>query len=319
MLKSLFRKITTVKPGMSEGYTGEKARNEDPWEELYAAQANKEILQGRVKGVEKDTLVIDIGTIRGVITEDEIGEPRPKRLTAFVGAPLAFKIKRIDRANNEVQLSRKEALTEMSQFTMKELKRDCAKLIEIQEQLALLYPEDRNADIPDENLPKIRELTAQARKEGPVRTGTVRTVVEEGAYLDVGGVSVFLPRYEINWARVEDAREYLQPGESFDIKIIRVDFETMWMRASLKALLPDPWETAHTRYVKGGIYAGEVQGTTQNGNLRVELEPGVIVICKYLPINNLEPGTTVRVRIALINKEGRIMIGNIAGESRWIS
>lgn len=319
MLKSLFRKVTTVRPGMSEGYTGEKTVGEDPWEKLYAAQANKEILQGKVKGVEKDTLVIDFGIIKGIISEDEVGEPRPKRLTAFIGAPLAFKVKRIDRANNEVYLSRKEALTEMSQFTMKELKHDCELLLGIQEQLTALYPEDKDAEVPDDELVKIRELSALLRKVGPVRTGTVRTVVEEGAYMDVGGVSVFLPRYEINWNRIEDAREYLQPGESFDVKIIRVDFDTQWVRASLKALMPDPWDTASTRYVKEGIYAGEIRRTTKNGNLLIELEPGVMVICRRLPMDNPETGTTVRVRIGSINKDARMMFGNIAGESRWVS
>lgn len=319
MLKSLFRNVTKVLPGMSEGFTGEKAVSEDPWDDLYQSMEKKEILQGKVKGVEKDELLVDIGPIRGVIPHDEIGEPLPKRLTAFVGAPVAFKIKRIDRANEKVYLSRKEAISEMSRFTMRELKRDCGKLLDVQEQIEALLPEEEGAEVSEEDRVKIRELAVQARKVGPVYTGTVRVVVKEGAYMDIGGVPVFLPSYEISWGPVEDARELLRPGESFDVKIIRVDFDTHWMRASLKSLLPDPWEAISKRYVRDGIYAGIVTGNTKKGNLFVELEPGVTAVCPRLPLNNPSVGTAVRVRVGTVNKENRSIRGNIAGESRWVS
>ncbi len=320
MLKSLFRNVTKIAPGMSEGYTGEKAVSEDPWENIYQSMEKGEILQGKVRGVSPDgkDLYVDIGPITGVIPNEEIGEPQPKRLSVFVDGVVAFKIMRVDRPNKVAYLSRKEAITEMSRTTMRELKHDSEKLLEVLEQMDALKSKEEGAEIPEEDRAKLRELAAQARKIGPVRTGTVRAVMKDGAFLDIGGVPVYLPAHEITWGRVEDARELLRPGESFDVRIIRIDFETQWMRASLRALMPDPWENAAERYLKGGIYAGEVRRLTKNGNLIVELEPGVVAICQRLPLNNPSIGSTVRVKIGLVDKDKRYIRGFIAGESRWV-
>ena len=314
MLKGLFRNLRIVKKGQSEGYTEKKPQEITPWERLYDALKNKEILQGKIDGTKDGNLMIFLDGITGIIKNEEIGEPRPKRLAVFVGAPIAFKVKACDRASNTVYLSRKEALETMSEYTWKELKHDCAKLIEVQEELFPL--QERDDDISVEERKTIHELAAKARRVGPVRTGTVRTVVEDGAFLDIGGVSTFLPHFEISWGEIEDAREVLTPGETFDVKIIRVDFETGWMRASVKSLLPDPWESVSGKYEKGGIYRGEVK-RTRNNNLVVQIEPGIVAICPPLPIQELEPGAAVRVRIIFIDADTRYIRGVIAGENRW--
>lgn len=317
-LKSLFKNLRTVQKGQSEGFTGEKTlRIVTPWERLYEAMKNKEVLQGKVDGIKDGNLIIFLDGIKGIIKPDEIGEPRPKRLSVFVGAPVAFKVKACDRGSNEVYLSRKDAIETMSEYTWKELKRDCAKLLEIQEKLVKLQPKDKGKEVSLENRKTIRDLAVQARKAGPVRTGTVRSVVEDGAYLDIGGVSAYLPNYEISWDRVDDAREVLKPGESFEIKIIRVDFETGWMRGSVKSLLPNPWENVPDRYQKGGIYKGVVKRKARNGNLAVTLEPGVLAMCPPLTMQELEPGASVRVRISLVDPDKQYIRGMIAGENRW--
>lgn len=318
MLKSLFNNLRTVKKGQSEGFAGEKTlRVITPWERLYEAMKNKEVLQGKVDGIVAGNLIIFLDGIKGIITPDEIGEPRPKRLSVFVGAPIAFKVKACNRGNGEVYLSRKEAIETMSEYTWKELKRDCTKLLDIQDKLVALQPKEKGKEASTEDRKTIRDLAATARKVGPVRTGTVRSVVEDGAYLDIGGVSAYLPAYEISWDKVEDAREVLKPGESFDIRIIRVDFETGWMRGSVKSLMPSPWESVPQKYQKGGIFKGDVKRIAKNNNLVVQLEPGVLVMCPPLPMQNLEPGASVRVRIAVVDPDKQYMRGLIAGENRW--
>ncbi len=319
MLKSLFKNLRTVKKGQSEGFTGEKTLSlVTPWERLYGALKNKEVLQGKVDGIVGGNLIIFLDGIKGIIKPDEIGEPRPKRLSVFVGAPVAFKVKACDRGSNEVYLSRKEAIETMSEYTWKELKRSCAKLLEIQEKLVALQPKEKDKEVSLEDRKAIRDLAAKARKVGPVRTGTVRSVVEDGAYLDIGGVSAYLPAYEISWDKIEDARVALKPGESFNIRIIRVDFETGWMRGSVKSLMPNPWENVPEKYQKGGIFKGEVKRIIpKNNNLAVQLEPGVMAICPPLPMQNLEPGASVRVRISVVDTDKQYIRGMIAGENRW--
>lgn len=318
MIGGILKNLKTLKIGMSEGYTGEKTEHFDPWDRLYTALIKGEILQGKVDGAEDEHLVIFFESIKGIIPNEEIGEPRPKFLSVLVGAPVAYKVTNCDRAKNVVYLSRKAALTEMSQFTWKELRRDCERLLETQEKMEALRPREENKELSVEEKRKMAELNNEARKEGPTRTGTVRAVVEEGAYLDIGGVPAFLPTYEISWGKVLDARDVLHPGESYDIKIIRVDFGKGLVRASLRALQPNPWETVPQRYLKGGKYGGQVKWIARGGSLAVELEPGVVAFCKSIPMTDLKPGTSVRVHIARMDLEKRFIRGNIVGESRWV-
>jgi ribosomal protein S1 len=315
------RDITTY-TGMSEGFTGEKTTFlRDSWDDLYDALQMKTILQGKVSGVERDgdkeNLVVFIDNVKGIISEEEIGESRPKYLSALIGSRINFKIKRCDRINNAAYLSRKDALEEMSGATWQRLKKDPELLLEIQKQIDDL----RNGDeeITQETKRAIGELNSQARAVGPVRTATVRAVFKEGAYVDIGGVSVFLPAHEISWGKVEDAREIIKPGESFDIKVIRVDFDNTNVRASLKATIPDPWDTVEQRYAKGSIYSGTLVRTTASCSLVIEIEPGVVVICKRLPLQRLNEGAKVRVKIAYINPAKRFINGFLVGESRWVS
>lgn len=326
MLRSLFRNIKTLQKGMSEGFTGEKTEQMSAWDRLYAAMLNKEILQSKIDGVEDEKLIIFFDNIKGIIPADEIGGTRPKYLSVLVGAPVAFKVVRCERSKNEVYLSRKKAIEEMAEFTWEELKRDCDPLMDIEKKIQAAIPKPKGKKKEEkkvEHSPEVRkaiaELNDEARRTGPVRTGTVRTVVESGAYMDIGGVTAFLPKYEISWGRVDDARDTLKPGESFDVRVIKVNFETKQVRVSLKALLPDPWETVPTRYIKDGKYAGEVRRITSGGKVEVELEPSVVVVCPPLSLHALDTGTPVRVHISKLDAENRYILGTIVGESRWAS
>lgn len=328
MLKGLFRNIKTLSKGMSEGFTGEKTEQMNAWDRLYAAMVQKEILQSKIDGVEDDKLIIFFDDIKGVIPSDEIGGTRPKYLSVLVGAPVAFKVIRCDRAKNEAYLSRKKAIDEMASFTWEGLKRDCEPLMDIEKRIQAVIPkpkgkkkdkEEKKEDLSLEVRKAIAALNDEARKAGPVRTGTARTVIENGCYMDIGGVTAFLPKYEISWGKVEDARDVIRPGESFDVRVVKVNFETGQVRVSLRALLPDPWETVPVRYIKDGKYAGEVRRITSSGKVEVELEPSVVVVCPPLSLHNLEPGTPVRIHISKLDSESRYILGSIVGESRWAS
>lgn len=312
--------IDVVTRGMSEGFTGAKTSFvRDHWDDLYDALQTGAVLQGQVGGVEKDGLVVFIGNVKGVIPEEEVGEPRPKHLSALVGASVFFKVKHPDRSRNIVYLSRRDALAEMSEATWRELKGACARLVEIQEKLAAVRGDGESADekLSAEKRAELRRLASEAREAGPVRTATVRAVLRDGAYVDLGGVAAFLPGYEMSWKRVDDARDVVRPGQSFDVKIVRIDVENRWIRVSLKALLPDPWETVSQRYTEGGTYGGVFLRTSQKGNLVVELEPGINVTCGRLPLQRLKPGQGVRVKVLYIDPANRYIRGSIAGETRW--
>jgi len=311
--------LTTVQP---EGYTGAKERFSGVrWEEIYDAMRTGKVFQGRVVGVEKDpdldrkVLVVMHDGVKGYIAPDDIG-PKPKKLVGMVGTTVVYRIKHIARKKGIVYLDRAGVLEEMAQKAWEHLEEAEKLLAPYQEKIkeiekALAEAREKGADDEVSRLKKERnELYDHLRETGPRMTCSVRWVMEHGAYVDIGGIIALLPRLEVGHTYVEDVRDHIQPGTSFDVRVIWVDRENGIVRVSLRALLPDPWENIEARYQKKGIYYGVVKFIAPSGP-RVELEPGVLVITPHpaLPVSRVSPGDEVTVQVLEIRK--RSMIGRI--------
>lgn len=334
-----------AKSVLAEGYLGEKkVLAQDPWPELYDAMRLGLIMQGKVTGIEKNedsrNLVVFIGPIKGIISSEESGLQEGQVLQGLVGTTVAFKVKYCDRSKGIAYLSRKEALDEMSSRTWQELKNDAKELIKLSEKMKELYAklhpakpsetedesksavESKDVTEPRENgaspveemseeekkeiEQELSEIRAKMREVGPVRTCVVKYVTPYGAYVDIGGVTGYIPRNEISWGYVTDARDYLQQGDAFDAKLINIS--DSGVTASIKLLLPDPWETAGTKYSKGGIYTGKVVKELTRGML-IELEPGVTAFVPHLPFGNPYPGSEVLFKVGRIDLDKRRMSG----------
>lgn len=301
---------------LSEGYAGSKKQfeQEDRWEDLYIALRQKNILQGRVTGVEKndlgDCLVVSLGNVKGLIPPEDMGDV-PKKLPAMVGSTVAFRVKAVDRTKGTAYLDRQGALDNMATITWKELEEAAAELEPIHARIRELTEE--LADTNDEQkMQEIRiersRLWEEAKNKGPVRTCTVRWAVKEGAYADIGGVIAFIPIRELGYGTAEDARDVVSQGDSFDVKVYVVDKENGVVRASVRATLDNPYTAAKEKYVKGGVYLGKIVRITAKGYV-VELEPGVELIAPFMPFDRPEVGTEVTVSVGYIgnyNFGGRI-------------
>lgn len=294
---------------LSEGYAGSKKQfeQEDRWEDLYIALRQKSILQGRVTGVEKndlgDCLVVAMGNVKGLIPPEDMGDA-PKKLPAMVGSTVAFRVKAVDRSKGVAYLDRKGALEQMASITWKDLEEAAAELEPIHYRIRELNEELANTnDMEKERELKIERsrLWEEAKSRGPVRTCTVRWVVKEGAYADIGGVIAFIPIRELGYGNAEDARDVVSPGESFDVKVYYVDKENGVVRASVRAILGNPYENAKHKYVKGGVYLGKIVRVTAKGYV-VEVEPGVELIAPFLPFDRPEVGSEVTVSVGYIGK-----------------
>lgn len=342
-----------AKSVLAEGYLGEKkVLAQDPWPELYDAMRLGLIMQGKVTGIEKNedsrNLVVFMGPIKGIISQEESGLQEDQVLQGLVGTTVAFKVKHCDRSKGIAYLSRKEALDEMSSRTWQELKNDAKELIKLSEKMKKLYArlhpakpekavdnldaentdESESADGSDDIVKseenstehaeeiseeekmeieqELSEIRAKMREVGPVRTCVVKYVTPYGAYIDIGGVTGYIPRNEISWGYVTDARDYLQQGDALDVKLINIS--DSGVTASIKLLLPDPWGTVGTKYSKGGIYTGKVVKELTRGML-IELEPGVTAFVPHLPFGNPYPGSEVLFKAGRIDTEKRRMSG----------
>ena len=123
-----------------------------------------------------------------------------------------------------------------------------------------------------------RERAVEVRRSivpGAVLTGRVTSVLEFGAFVDLGaGVQGLLHVSEMGWSRVPDIMEVVRPGEEVTVKVLRVDEDTQRIALGLKQLTADPWSTVEARYEVGQVRTGRVTRLAQFGAF-VELEPGV--------------------------------------------
>ena len=111
-------------------------------------------------------------------------------------------------------------------------------------------------------------------KEGDIVTGTVRTLMPYGAFVDLGGIDGLLHISDISHTRVAKPEDVLTVGQELQLKILKIDPETKKISLGLKQLQPEPWATAPDRLPAGQRITGTVTRLTDFGAF-VEIEPGI--------------------------------------------
>jgi small subunit ribosomal protein S1 len=126
-----------------------------------------------------------------------------------------------------------------------------------------------------------RASAAAVRKSivaGAVLTGRVASVLDFGAFVDLGGgIQGLLHVSEMSWSRVAKPSDIVSPGDPITVKVLRVDDDaqkTQKISLGLKQLQDDPWTTAAATYEVGQVRTGRVTRVADFGAF-VELEPGI--------------------------------------------
>jgi small subunit ribosomal protein S1 len=110
---------------------------------------------------------------------------------------------------------------------------------------------------------------------GAVLKGRVASVVDYGAFVDLGGgIQGLLHVSDMSWSRLPSARAAVAVGDEITVKVLRVDDATGKISLGLKQLLDDPWSTAASRFEVGQVLTGRVTRVAEFGAF-VELEPGI--------------------------------------------
>ncbi len=145
--------------------------------------------------------------------------------------------------------------------------------------VAEVVPEERNlivsrrAVLERERQQKAEEFWATVA-EGQVKKGIVRSVKPFGVFVDLGGADGLIPVSEISWQRVNDPNELFKVGDTAEVLVNRVDFETRKISLSLKALTKSPWDDFSQRMKPGARVSGKITRIADFGAF-VELEPGI--------------------------------------------
>lgn len=138
----------------------------------------------------------------------------------------------------------------------------------------------------------LREEAAERAEEvrktivpGAVLSGTVRTIMPFGAFIDLGGVDGLLHVSEMSRRRVNDPKEFVSVGQQVTVKVLKIENEGKRVSLSMKDQERDPWDDAVERYQPGSLFTGTIARATDFGFF-VELEPGLdgLLHVSQLPI-----------------------------------
>lgn len=169
-----------------------------------------------------------------------------------------------------------------------------------------------------------REQVKSRLSEGIILKGTVVSIRDFGAFVDIDGVQGLVPYSELSWERDADIKQLLKPGQEVEVKIIKLDPEKDRITLSLKAAQPDPWENIAEKYQVGYRCIGRVSRLEEFGAF-VNLEPGIDGLLHISKLRKgkklkhareaLKEGEQVEVEIEKVSRgDRRISLSLVAAE-----
>ncbi len=145
-------------------------------------------------------------------------------------------------------------------------------------------------------------------------SGTVTSIRDFGAFVDIGGLEGLLPVSEVCWGHVEDLNEKLRVGQRLEVLVMKLDWENERFSFSLKGAQPDPWATASLAYPEGSLHKAKIARLANFGafaSLDEGLD-GLIHISAlgrgrriHHPREVVRVGQEVEVRVDKVNAEER--------------
>ncbi len=196
-----------------------RAQYEKAWTTIEKLKTQDEVVKGPVIEVVKGGLIVDIG-LRGFLPASLVELRRVRELQPYVGKVIEAKIIELDRNRNNVVLSRRAWLEE----TQKEQRGDF---------LANLRPGER-------------------------RHGVISSVVNFGAFVDLGGMDGLIHVSELSWKHVEHPSSVVAVGDEVDVEVLDVDLEKERISLSLKATQIDPWQEFANTHEVGQLVYGRI-------------------------------------------------------------
>ncbi|MFA7059848.1 MAG: 30S ribosomal protein S1 [Pedobacter sp.] len=182
----------------------------------------------------------------------------------------------------------------------------------------------RRALLEEEQL-LLKEKAQAGIEEGMKVSGTITSLQDFGAFVDIGGLEGLIPISEVGWTRVQDVRDVLSVGQQVQVVIKTIDREKDRISLSLKDTLADPWEQVIEKYPEGSFHSGNVARLATFGAF-VTLASGVDGLIHISrmgagkrinhPREVLKEGETIEVRIESVDRNNRRLSLALAGAAR---
>ena len=178
--------LVSVKGRNPEGYyelTRAKVERPKDWSALEKAFADKATIVGTVTGVVKGGLSVDVG-VRAFMPASRSGVRDAAEMEKLVEQEILCRIIKLDVADEDVVVDRR----------------------------AVLEEEERSA----------KDRRYSEMKEGDTVSGTVRSLTDYGAFVDLGGVDALLHVSDIAWSRVNKPSDVLSVGQQIEAKVLKI-------------------------------------------------------------------------------------------------
>ena len=212
-----------------------RAEYERAWVQVEEKFTSGENVEGEVIEVVKGGLILDIG-LRGFLPASLVDLRRVKDLQAYLHQSLECRVIEMDRNRNNVVLSRRVVLEE-------------GRKHERQDILAKL-------------------------QKGQILPGAVSSIVDFGAFVDLGGIDGLVHISELSWSHVNHPSEVVQVGDKVEVMVLDVDLSRERISLGLKQTQEDPWKQLVKNFPVGSLVEGKVTKLVPFGAF-VEIGDGV--------------------------------------------
>jgi small subunit ribosomal protein S1 len=247
------------------------------------------LVEGTVTGMNKGGLELQIKGMRAFMPAGQVNLFFEKDISVYLGQKLVVEVTQADALTHNLVVSRRNVLEREKEEAKKKL------LEEIQ--------------------------------VGDSRRGTVRSVTDFGAFVDLGGADGLVHVSELSYKRVKHPSEIVKVGDQVDVKILKADKATGKLSLSMRQAQPDPWADLANRYPEGAEVNGKV-ARVENFGAFVEVEEGIEGL---LPVSEMswqrirspkdvvKPGDSLRLKVIAIDPAQRKLTFSLkqAGPDPW--
>ena len=196
-----------------------RAQYERAWGTIEKVKEEDGVVTGTVIEVVKGGLILDIG-LRGFLPASLVEMRRVRDLQPYVGKEIEAKIIELDKNRNNVVLSRRAWL--------------------------------------EQTQSEVRTTFLKELGKGQVRSGVVSSIVNFGAFVDLGGVDGLVHVSELSWKHIDHPSEVVEVGQEVTVEVLDVDMDRERVSLSLKATQEDPWQHFARTHAIGQVVPGKV-------------------------------------------------------------
>src|SRR3954454_7105535 len=254
-----------------------RAQYERAWGTIEKIKDEDGIVEGTVIEVVKGGLILDIG-LRACLPPSLVERRRVRDLQPFVGKTLEAKIIELDKNRNNVVLSRRAWL--------------------------------------EQTQSEVRQNFLTQLQKGQVRKGQVSSIVNFGAFVDLGGVDGLVHVSELSWKHIDHPSEVVEVGQEVTVEVLDVDMDRERVSLSLKATQEDPWRQFARTHAIGQVVPGKVTKLVPFGAF-VRVDEGIegLVHISELAERHVE----IPEQVVQVNDDVMVKIIDIDLERRRIS